>query len=44
MKDLYLIENSTVLKNLLGITDEKELDYQIVKAIIVPEQLRIQQY
>lgn len=24
--DLYLIENSTVLKNLLGITDEKELD------------------
>ena len=26
MKDLYLIENSTVLKNLLGITDEKELD------------------
>ena len=26
MKDLYLLENSTVLKNLLGITDEKELD------------------
>ena len=26
MKDLYLIENSPVLKNLLGITDEKELD------------------
>ena len=26
MNDLYLIENSTVLKNLLGITDEKELD------------------
>lgn len=26
MKDLYLIENSTVLKNLLDITDEKELD------------------
>ena len=26
MKDLYLIENSSVLKNLLGITDEKELD------------------
>ena len=26
MKDLYLIENSTVLKNLLGITEEKELD------------------
>ena len=26
MKDLYLIENSTVLENLLGITDEKELD------------------
>lgn len=26
MKDLYLIENSTVLKNLLNITDEKELD------------------
>ena len=26
MKDLYLIENSTVLKNLLGITDEKALD------------------
>ena len=26
MKDLYLIENSTVLKNRLGITDEKELD------------------
>lgn len=26
MKDLYLIENSTVLKNLLGINDEKELD------------------
>lgn len=26
MKDLYLIENSTVLENLLGITDEKALD------------------
>lgn len=26
MKDLYLIENSTVLKNLLGITDGKALD------------------
>ncbi len=26
MKDLYLIENSPVLKNRLGITDEKELD------------------
>lgn len=26
MKDLYLMENSTTLKNLLGITDEKELD------------------
>ena len=26
MNDLYLIENSTALKNLLGITDEKELD------------------
>lgn len=26
MKDLYLIENSTVLKNLLGITNEKDLD------------------
>lgn len=26
MNDLYLIENSTVLKNLLGITDEQELD------------------
>lgn len=26
MKDLYLIENSTVLKNLLGITNENELD------------------
>lgn len=26
MKDWYLIENSTVLKNLLGITEEKELD------------------
>ena len=26
MKDLYLIDNSPVLKNLLGITDEKELD------------------
>lgn len=26
MKDLYLIENSTVLKNLLDITNEKELD------------------
>lgn len=26
MKDLYLIENSTVLKNLLGIANEKELD------------------
>lgn len=26
MNDLYLIENSTVLKNLLGITNEKELD------------------
>ena len=25
-KDLYLIDNSSVLKNLLGITDEKELD------------------
>lgn len=26
MNDLYLIENSNVLKNLLGITGEKELD------------------
>ena len=26
MNDLYLISNSTVLKNLLGITNEKELD------------------
>lgn len=26
MNDLYLIENSTVLKNLLGITNEEELD------------------
>lgn len=26
MNDLYLILNSTVLKNLLGITNEKELD------------------
>lgn len=26
MNDLYLIENSAVLKNLLGITDEEELD------------------
>ena len=26
MKDLYLIENSTVLKNLLGIANEKEID------------------
>lgn len=26
MSDLYLIENSSVLKNLLGITDEEELD------------------
>lgn len=26
MNDLYLIHNSTVLKNLLGITNEKELD------------------
>lgn len=26
MNDLYLIENSTVLKNLFGITNEKELD------------------
>ena len=26
MNDLYLIPNSTVLKNLLGITNEKELD------------------
>lgn len=26
MKDLYMIDNSPVLKNLLGITDEKELD------------------
>ena len=26
MNDFYLIENSTVLKNLLGITEEKELD------------------
>ena len=26
MNDLYLIANSTVLKNLLGITNEKELD------------------
>lgn len=26
MNDLYLIENSAVLKNLLGITNEKELD------------------
>lgn len=26
MYDLYLIENSAVLKNLLGITNEKELD------------------
>lgn len=26
MNDLYLIENSTVLKNLLGITNEQELD------------------
>ncbi len=26
MNDIYLIENSTVLKNLLGITNEKELD------------------
>ena len=26
MTDLYLQENSSVLKNLLGITDEKELD------------------
>lgn len=26
MNDLYLIENSKVLKNLLGITDETELD------------------
>lgn len=26
MNDLYLLENSTVLKNLLGITNEKELD------------------
>ena len=25
--DIYLYENSTVLKNLLGITDEKELDF-----------------
>ena len=26
MTDLYLQENSSVLKNLLGITDEKKLD------------------
>ena len=26
MNDLYLIPNSTVLKKLLGITNEKELD------------------
>lgn len=26
MKDLYLYENSSVLKNLLNIKDEKELD------------------
>lgn len=26
MNDLYLIPNSTVLKNMLGITNEKELD------------------
>lgn len=26
MDDLYLISNSSVLKNLLGITNEKELD------------------
>ena len=26
MNDLYLISNSTVLKKLLGITNEKELD------------------
>lgn len=26
MNDLYLIPNSTVLKNLLGITNEKGLD------------------
>ena len=26
MNDLYLIPNSTVLKNLLGIKNEKELD------------------
>lgn len=26
MNDSYLYENLTVLKNLLGITDEKELD------------------
>ena len=26
MNDSYLYENSTILKNLLGITDEKELD------------------
>lgn len=26
MNDLYLLPNSTVLKNLLGITNEKELD------------------
>ena len=25
--DIYLYENSKVLKNLLGITDEKELDF-----------------
>ncbi len=26
MNDLYLIPNSTVFKNLLGITNEKEFD------------------
>lgn len=26
MNDLYLINGSSVLKNMLGITDEKELD------------------
>lgn len=31
MNDLYLIKNSNVLKNLLGITDEKELDVAEVK-------------
>ena len=34
MDDLYLIPNSTVLKNLLGITNEKSLIWQRLNSLV----------